>query len=89
MSLQVDPSLPYEFQVVAKAAKHRGRKPPSKRLLDVFALLDEMKAKNIQPTTSTYNAVIQACSLAQQVDQAMAVYLEMLGSNTPVDQVRA
>eukprot|EP00976_Prorocentrum_cordatum_P033966 691448-Prorocentrum_minimum.AAC.1 len=45
-----------------------------------------MKAKSIAPTTSTYNVVIEACSLAQQVDQAMAVYLEMLGSNTPVDQ---
>jgi len=74
------------MEVVAKAARHRGRKPPSKRLLDVFALLDEMKAKNVTPTTSTYNVVIEACSLAQQVDQAMAVYLEMLGSNTPVDQ---
>jgi len=74
------------MEVVAKAAPHRGRKPPSKRLLEVFALLDEMKAKGLAPATATYNMVIEACSAAQQVDQAMAIYLEMVGSNTPVDQ---
>jgi len=49
------------IETVANAGNFRGRKPPSKRVLEAFELYEEMKERGIAPTTDTYNTLIDGC----------------------------